>query len=176
MITVMRDALLFIAQQGFQDVELNGVRDALQDAGFRVTLCSGEIGDCLGKYGGHEQATVALRDADPAAYDRVALIGGPGAAAYAADDDALAFAERMADTGKPFGAICIAPTILAAAGVLRGKRATVWNQDGMQQRTLEEAGAVYTGEDVTVDGLLVTGNGPDAAAAFGRAFASLPRS
>jgi protease I len=71
------------------------------------------------------------------------------------------------------GAICIAPTILAKAGVLKGKQATVWDAKGEQIAILKAAGARYTGNEVTVDALLVTGNGPNAAEEFGRTFATL---
>ena len=74
----------------------------------------------------------------------------------------------------PLGAICIAPTILAAAGVLAGKKATVWDSEGEQITFLKQCGAEYSGESVTRDGLIVTGNGPKAAEEFGRMFAAIP--
>lgn len=73
----------------------------------------------------------------------------------------------------PLGAICIAPTILAKAHVLEGRRATVWNVDEKQSQLLEKYGAEYTGEAVTIDGNIVTGNGPKAAVEFGKALAAL---
>ncbi len=66
------------------------------------------------------------------------------------------------------GAICIAPTILAYAGVLEGKKATVWNQDGKQAEILTKNGAEFVDELVVVDGKIVTANGPPAAEAFGK--------
>lgn len=169
----MKSALLIIAQQGYQDRELNGTRQGLQEAGFEVILASTEAGPCHGKLGGTEAAAVALRDVRVSDYDRVAFIGGPGAHALKDDPDALKIAREAAASGRPFGAICIAPEVLAAAGVLRGKKATVWDSGGEQRAFLEEHGAIYTGEPVTVDGLLVTANGPEAAAEFGKVFASL---
>lgn len=166
-------ALVVIAQQGFQDHELAGTRDGLLSGGFSVDLCSKERGECTGKLGSVEQATVAMRSVDLSLYDRFAFIGGPGAAALTDDPDALALARAMAESGKVFGAICIAPTILAAAGVLQGKKATVWNTDGKQGNVLASHGAEFTNEDVTVDGRLVTANGPAAAELFGRTLAEL---
>lgn len=173
MLRSVKSALLLIAKQGYQDIELQGTRDALVAAGFDVVLGSTETGECIGKFDGREQATVALRDIDSAQYDRIAFIGGPGASNLWKNEDALRVAHDAAAAGKPFGAICIAPTILAVAGVLRGKRATVWNEDGQQQAFLEDQGATYTGEPVTVDGNIVTANGPGAAEEFGKTLASL---
>jgi protease I len=169
----MARALVIIAQKGYQDVELEGTRNGLLEGNFTVILCSTTIGSCEGKLGGSEEATESMRDVDVSQFDRFAFIGGPGAGVLKDDIDAVDLARRIATTGKPFGAICIAPTILAAAGVLDGKQATVWNKDGEQGTFLESHGAIFTDADVTVDGLLVTGNGLEAAEEFGRRLANL---
>lgn len=166
-------ALLVIAKTGFQDVELKGTRDGLAAAGFDVVLASTEIGPCTGKFGSTEQAKVTMKDAKLANYNRVGFIGGPGAFALATNPDALALARATKEAGKPLGAICIAPTILAAAGVLQGKKATVATPSDEQVPFLEKNGATYTGEAVTVDGLIVTANGPAAAEEFGKKFAAM---
>lgn len=166
-------SLLVIAQDGYQDHELKGTREALESAGFEVVIASKEVGPCSGKFDDSAEATIAMRDVDVSTYDRIAFIGGPGAFAYASDPEALKLANDAYRTGNPLGAICIAPTILAKAHVLDGKRATVWNDDGTQSELLQQYGAQYSGEQVTVDGNIVTGNGPEAAEEFGRTFASL---
>ncbi len=169
----MSRALLVIAKNGFQDHELQGTREALLEAGFHVILASTRMGECIGKFGSVEEAVIAMKDVDATNYDRVAFIGGPGAAPLADDNDAQRLARDVVSAGKPLGAICIAPTILAKAGVLAGKRATVWDSEDEQIKILEDGGAEYTGEAVTVDGLIVTGNGPDAAQEFGKVFAMM---
>lgn len=165
-------ALLIIAQQGYQDKELEGTATGLTDAGFEIVLASKEEGYCEGKLGGTQQASIAMRDVKVSEYDRIAFIGGPGAAALAEDPDALKIANDAYRADMPLGAICIAPTILAKAHVLDGKRATVWNADGKQASLLEQYGAEFTDESVTIDGKIVTGNGPDAAEEFGRTIAA----
>ncbi|MDP7477445.1 MAG: DJ-1/PfpI family protein, partial [Candidatus Peribacteraceae bacterium] len=130
-------------------------------------------GTCAGTLGGSEEATVSLGDVKVSNYDRIAFVGGPGAAAYASDSDALRIANEAYRADMPLGAICIAPTILAKAQVLSGKRATVWNEDGQQSEVLETYGATFTGDTVTVDGNIVTGNGPAAAEEFGKTLAML---
>ena len=169
----MRKALLIIAQQGFQDIELNGTRDGLLSAGFEVVLASTEAGECVGKLGGKETAALALTDVDVSDYDRIGFIGGPGASTLWQNKDAKRIAQDTMKAKKPLGAICIAPKILAAAEVLAGKKATVWNEDGDQAGFLALHDAQYTGEDVTIDGLIVTANGPGAAVEFGQRFADM---
>ncbi|MCA9370840.1 MAG: DJ-1/PfpI family protein [Candidatus Peregrinibacteria bacterium] len=166
-------ALLIIAQDGYQDRELEGTATGLSDAGFEIILSSKEEGFCKGKLGGTQRSSIAMRDVQVQDYDRIAFIGGPGAGAYASDPDALKIANDAYRADMPLGAICIAPTILAKAHVLDGKRATVWDSGGEQAGILEQYGAMYTGESVTVDGKIVTGNGPDAAEEFGKTLAAL---
>jgi protease I len=175
-LVLMKRALIVIAQSGYQDHELEGTVNGLSAGGFEITICSKEEGACQGKLGGSQEATIAMRDADTADFETIAFIGGPGARALAQDEDALDLASRFSLRKKPMGAICIAPTILAAAGLLRGKRATVWNEDGEQAQKIIDGGGEYTGEAVTVDGLLVTGNGPKAAEEFGKRLAEISRS
>lgn len=170
---MLKPALIVIAPKGFQDRELEGTRDALELAGVETVIASTEIGICTGKFGGEEQADVALRNVNILAYDLLVFIGGPGAAQLAFDEHALDLAREWAKTKKPIGAICIAPIILAAAGVLQGRQATVWDTNGENAATLEREGAMYTGEDVTVDEQIVTANGPEAAEEFGRILASM---
>ena len=62
-------------------------------------------------------------------------------------------------------AICLAPVILANAGVLKGRRATV---AGTEAKTIESRGAKYMGPGVTVDGNIVTGNAPKSSRLFGQ--------
>lgn len=170
----MKAALVIIAKQGYQDVELDGTLKALKSQGFEVTLASTLAGPCVGKFGGTRLATMGLKDVDVSAFDRVAYIGGPGASRFIENADALRIARESTKAGIVLGAICIAPTILAKAGVLKGKQATVWDDGkGEQIAALKAAGARYTANEVTVDGLLVTGNGPNAAEEFGRTFATL---
>ena len=120
----MEKALIIIAQEGYQDTELTGTWKGIEEKGIEIVVASSDRGECRGKFGAKVFAVLALRDVHVADYDRVVFIGGPGAHLYASDPEALRIAREAAQTEKPLGAICIAPRILAAAGILRGRRAT----------------------------------------------------
>lgn len=170
----MKKALLIIAPNKYQDLELNGTRTALEELCFTIVIASTEAGDCVGKFGGTEKATVALRNINVDDYDRIAFIGGPGAHDLIDDIYAKATAMLAVEHGIPLGAICIAPLILANAGLLQGKNATCWDKDGKQFAYLAKNGAIVDQFDpVVVDGLIVTANGPDAAEEFGKTFAHI---
>jgi len=169
----MAKALIVIAQQRYQEKEFSGTRSGLESAGFEIVVASRDGGLCTSKSDVTQQADLKLSDVNVDDYDRVAFIGGPGAREYQQNDEAKRIAREATQKGKVLGAICIAPTILAVAGVLKGKKSTVWNEDGEQAGFIEGYGATYTGEDVTVDGRLVTGNGPEAADEFGKRLAAV---
>jgi protease I len=167
-------ALIVIAPKGFQDHELAGTLEGLATQSLPYVLSSKHEGRCEGKFGSAAEATLALHAVDPAAFVGVVFIGGPGAHALKTDSDALRVAKEFAALHKPVGAICVAPTILAAAGVLKGKRATAWPDEAEYDvRFLEEYGVKYTGEEVTVDGNVVTAIGPSAALSFGKTMAEM---
>jgi protease I len=173
---VARTALLIIAQKDYQDREYERTRAELERGGLQITVASGEGGMCTGRFGGSVQNTLPLRQVKVEDYDLIAFIGGSGAEAYVHDAEALRIANGAARADIVLGAICIAPLILAKARVLEGKKATVWDDGrGTQEGILTQAGATVTGDSVTVDGRIVTGNGVEAAEEFGRTLMELLR-
>jgi 4-methyl-5(b-hydroxyethyl)-thiazole monophosphate biosynthesis len=66
------------------------------------------------------------------------------------------------ELGKIVAAICAAPSVLAKAGILKGKKATIY--PGMESAL---TGAKHINERVVVDGKLVTSQGPGTALEFG---------
>jgi len=69
----------------------------------------------------------------------------------------------------------LAPAILARAGVLENKKATVWS-DPLNKETIEilkEGQVEYINEPVVVDGHIVTANGPIATEDFSKRIGEL---
>jgi protease I len=111
-----------------------------------------------------------LKDLDVNKLDAIIFIGGGGAEQYFNDITAHQLLKSAKEKGKIYGAICIAPVILANAGLLKDKNATVFSSE---IETIKNAGAIYSTDDVVVDGKLVTANGPAAAKRFGEAIVTL---
>ena len=99
-------------------------------------------------------------------YDAVIFVGGVGAKEYFESEAAHKLAREADEKEKIVAAICIAPSILANAGILKGKKATAYPSE---KTNLEAKGAVFVDENVVVDGRIITANGPGAAAEFGEA-------
>jgi protease I len=144
-------------------------RRALEQHGVAVTVASTRPGVAAGMLGAKVAIDCTVRQVDAAQYDALAIAGGAGSPAHLWDDGPLlALVQAFHRAGKPVAAICLSGTVLARAGVLQGRRATVYPVPRAILE-LKRAGATYVGEPVVVDGSVVTASGPEAAAAFGAA-------
>jgi 4-methyl-5(b-hydroxyethyl)-thiazole monophosphate biosynthesis len=105
------------------------------------------------------------------AFDLVVLPGGePGATSLAGDPTLAALLRRRATAAQPIGAICAAPKVLAAAGLLRDRDAT---SHPSVEAQLRQAGARYSTARVVRDGAIVTSRGPGTALEFALALLEL---
>jgi protease I len=161
----MANILIIIAPERFRDEELFITQEELEKAGHTTVIASIATGICPGSRGGFASATLKLAEVQTENYDAVVFVGGGGAKLYFSNAEALRIAKEMDKGKKVVAAICLAPVILANAGVLRGKKATV---AGTEAKTIESKGAKYTGPGVMVDGHIVTGNAPKSSRLFGQ--------
>jgi protease I len=161
----MAKVLMVIAPERFRDEELFITKEELEKDGHETVIASTTRGDCPGSRGGFASAALTLAEVRTEDYDAVVFVGGGGSKIYFANEEALRIAKEMYKRKTVVAAICLAPVILANAGVLKGKNATV---AGTEARTLESKGAKYTGPGVTVDGNIVTGNAPKSSRLFGQ--------
>lgn len=162
-------ALIVIAQKDFRDEEFFEPKEILEENGIEVKTASRDLAMAYGKMGGEFMPDLKLRDAKPEDFDAVIFVGGIGAEMYLDDPVAHKIIKEFYEAGKVVAAICFAPLILAHAGILNGKRATMW---GGGKDDLETNGAFYTGNPVEVDGNIITGSGPAAAKEFGEKIVS----
>ncbi len=161
-------ALLIIAPDRFRDEEYFHTKEELENAGIEVVTASKSAGACRGMLGGTAKADIALKDAKAENYGCIAFIGGGGSSIFFNDKPALDLAKKAYEAGKVAAAICIAPIVLANAGLLKGKKATIFPGE---EGGITCKGCDYTGEPLTVDGRLITADGPRSARAFGKALA-----
>lgn len=163
--------VLLVASVGFQPMEYEHTKAALEAAGIHVITASDTPGIALGS--DHTtKATVdlTLSDIEPEDYDGIFLIGGPGALEHLNNKITIKLMHRAAKLNIPRGAICIAPRILAEAGLLKGLKATGWNEDNKLPAIFQQH-EVHGELDkpIVTDGRVITATGPRAATQFGEA-------
>ncbi len=165
--------ILVVASQGFQPHEYFGTKEVLENAGLQVLTASNKIGIAHSSDERETQVDMLVSDIDPELADGLFFIGGPGAMDHLNNETSYQVLRKWQESGKPFGAICISPRILAHAGVLKGKKATGWNGDSELEGVFSEFNVNLSNENVIIDENIITANGPEAAEDFGRAIAGL---
>ena len=164
-----KKVLMVIAFRNFRDEEYRYPRMALESAGAKVVVASTKKGVAVGMLGLKAKVDIPLSKARAKWFDAVVFVGGSGTTSLWHNRDALRLAREAAKGKKVLAAICLAPIILANAGVLKGKRATVWaSPDGSTVRMLRAKGAIYVNKPVVKSGNIITANGPRAAREFAR--------
>lgn len=157
---------MVIAPEQFRDEEYAEPKRVLTARGASVVTASALPQTCVGKLGMQVQAEAGLADVVRETWDAAIFVGGGGAARFFDDENAHWLARETYAHGGVVGAICIAPSVLARAGLLDGVAATAFHA---QRDDLVAAGALWSDQPVVISGRIVTGNGPEAAEEFGEA-------
>jgi len=157
--------LMVVAPTGFKDDEFFIPKQIFEKEKVVVQLASMASGAATSELGKSVTIDFAVDEIKPDQFDAVVFVGGPGMVKMTDEESFVDLARDFYDKGKLTCAICIAPVILANAGILSGKSATV-HESG--QTEFEEADAKYTGDQVTKTENVITACGPKAAKAFAK--------
>ena len=163
-----KSVIFIVAQNNFRDEELLVPQRVLESRKIRTAVAARTREKAIGKLGAEVRPEYTLADIKANDFDGIVFVGGPGAMSYFEDDGAWGLARSFAAAKKIVGAICIAPTILANAGLLMGRKVTAFYSE---EETLKRRGAEFTGMSVEVDGNFITASGPEAAQEFGEKIA-----
>jgi len=151
--------------RGFEEIEAVTIVDVLRRAEVEVVLAGLDgSGAVEGAHGMRVDAPVALAAVESQDFDMIVLPGGePGTTHLAADARLSAMLKRHAAAARPFAAICAAPRVLAAQGLLANLAATSYPSVESQVRA---GGARYSTDRVVRDGRVLTSRGPGTALEF----------
>jgi protease I len=160
--------VLIVATDGFEEWELFGPRQILQERGADVVLASlsldpiqATIHDDPGKT---IRPDLTVDDANADDFDALILPGGVrNPDQLRLHGNVIALIRRFAEQGKPIGAICHGPWLLVEADLLRGRTATSWPSI---RTDLRNSGANVVDEAAVTDGNIVTSRKPDDVEAF----------
>lgn len=160
----MSPRVLVPIADGSEELEAVTIIDVLRRADIHVTVASltGEI--VTASRGVRLQPDTDLDSALTDDYDMVVLPGGAkGADRFEADHRIRDLLLKMANSGKFTAAICAAPRVLAAAGLLENRTATsypgVLDVESIKGMRLSDAPVVQ-------DGRVITSRGPGTAMDF----------
>ena len=166
----MKKVVVFLAP-GFEEIEAITVIDVLRRAEVAVTVAGLQAGPVTGSHAITVQPDTTLDQVRPEDADMVVLPGGlPGSDHLREDTRVREFITRMDEAGKFTCAICAAPTVLHAAGIVRKRAIT-------SHPFVREALAKlnYREDRVVVDGTMVTSRGPGTALEFSLELVTLLR-
>ncbi len=161
---------LVIASKGFKDEEYFVTKQILEKSGFRISTTSNDPGIAIGSEGAGVKIDFPLESLHIEKFDAIVFIGGEGAIDCLDNERSYKIARDTIKKNRILGAICIAPVILARAGVLKNRKSTVWSGqlNKVPIAILKENGAIYKEKDVVIDGKIITANGLEAAEEFGK--------
>jgi protease I len=160
--------VLIVATDGFEEWELFGPRQILQQRGAEVVLASPKrdpiqatVHDDPGKT---IRPELIVEEAVADDFDALILPGGVrNPDTLRTNVKVIQLIKDFAEAGKPVGAICHGPWLLVEADLLRGRTATAWPSI---RTDLRNAGANVVDEAAVTDGNIVTSRNPEDVDAF----------
>lgn len=160
----MTATVLVPLAQGCEELEAVTIIDLLRRAGINVVTAGLDGNPVRASRGVMLVPDTELDTALERNYDMVVLPGGAEGANNLKNDTRInELLKAMADSGRFTAAICAAPKVLAASGVLDGRQATCYpghiDRDNPQQIRLSD-------DPVVVDGKVITSRGPGTAMDF----------
>ncbi len=158
----MSKKVLCILCPGFEEIEAVVPIDLLRRAGAQVTIASITDDKLVpGRCNITIQADTTLTAVDANKFDLLLIPGGPGVRNLRADGRAAELAKFFAQANKPVAAICAAPTVLADARLLEGRRFTA------HFSVSDELPGALQDQRVVQDGNIITSRGAGTALEFG---------
>ena len=148
-----------LLEEFVEDVEFIYPYFRFKEEGFETLAVAPERKTYKGKKGCPHKPDKVFDEVKDTLFDCVYIPGG-----YAPDrlrryPEILEFVKRHYESGKIVAAVCHGPWVLISAGIVKGKRVTGFFAI---KDDLVNAGAIYTGKEVEVDGNLITATDPKA--------------
>jgi 4-methyl-5(b-hydroxyethyl)-thiazole monophosphate biosynthesis len=158
---------------GFEEIETVTVVDILRRAGIFVTIAGVEAGSPPGAIEGRTGIRLvpdlSIAGVIALDFDMIVLPGGlKGAQTLQKDTRVARLLRALQDNDRYIAAICAAPTVLAAHGMIAGRKLT--SHPSVREQL---SGAIYDEGRVVIDGRLVTSRGPGTAMEFAMALVEI---
>ncbi len=164
-----------LVTDGFEQAELTGPRDALEESGVIIRMLSDKLGQVQGYH--HDQKAdlfdidMTFDKANADEFDAVLLPGGAvNSNRIRNNTDAQRLVKQIDQQGKPVAVICHGAWLLVSANLVKGHKMTSWPS---LKEDIETAGGHWVDAEVVVDGNWVSSRKPDDIPAFNAAFKAI---
>lgn len=168
--TLKGKTVAILVTDGFEQVELTGPRQALEEVGAKVRILSDNAEQVRGW--NHDEPADAFKvdgtfeTARIDDFDALLLPGGViNADQIRSLPKAQELVKRAAHAGKPIAVICHGAWLLVSAGLVKGKTLTSWNSI---KDDISNAGGHWVDRAVVKDGHLISSRKPDDIPAFSK--------
>ena len=146
--------------EGFEEIEATTTIDILRRAGINVTTAGLPGSIIKGSRGVRIIADIKMDDVNFDRFDGMILVGGdPGWKNLSMSKRIVDAVQKYNGSKKTLAAICAAPCILAKAGILADRRATIY--PGMERELPRPRN-----DKVIADGHIITSQAPGTAVDF----------
>lgn len=164
-----------LVTDGFEQVELEKPRAALDEAGAETVVVSPKNRTVLGMNhidkGDEFIVDQQIEHSEPDDFDAVLLPGGVvNADTLRMNEDARRFVQACDANGKPIAVICHGPWLLVSAGLVKGRHLTSYHT---VQDDIRNAGDGWTDQEIVQDENWVSSRNPDDIPAFNKAMLEL---
>jgi 4-methyl-5(b-hydroxyethyl)-thiazole monophosphate biosynthesis len=158
----MKNKVLVILAAGFEEIEAITVIDILRRAGIETTVAGLDRELITGSHNLLIKCDTVLAEIDQQDYSHLVLPGGqPGTNNLKNDARVLQLTTDFYRQNKVVAAICAAPTVLQAAGILAGKRITSYPAERQNLTSVN-----YSADKVVCDKNIITSRGVGTAIDF----------
>ncbi|MHA2431192.1 MAG: DJ-1 family glyoxalase III [Promethearchaeota archaeon] len=149
--------IVVLFADGFEEIEGLSIIDILRRASISTEITGVTDGEITGAHGLKIIPDNTINQIDMERIDAVILPGGaPGYFNLANNQHVIHLIKKMNEKSKMIGAICASPYVLAKAGILRGKKATIY--PGMENEIMKARG-IFQDDIIVIDGNIITRRG-----------------
>ena len=153
----MKKVLFILNFRNFDDEEFFYLKENLEKRGFQVYIASQKKGLAIGKEGTETKVDFLLSEIQPEIFDCLIILSSPSLK-FLDNEETYSLIKKFFKRKKIIVALSLAPIILAKAGILKGKKATVWHSsfDKKGIKILKEKGVNFSEEKIVSDDKIIT--------------------